>query len=237
MDCGPADSGARIHISIPLAPNDAQNLLDEVATKRLLEGAANLLLTHCQQFLIGRGISPQFNTVSVDINPAQLSGRFVSATLNVPTKTWEIKNFVALEAAAKKQQMEAAQQSVARNSQIGQERDSSLRAFVQANGITTFVPISTLSANPFPYVGKVVGVRTSFGNMMSASEARFDDLFVSGVSPTMFTQPGTQTVLAVRVTGLKPVKIPGGGEMSFPYGSLVAAHLCTQPRCAEFFVQ
>jgi hypothetical protein len=97
------------------------------------------------------------------------------------------------------------------------------------------VSAQTLRTNPFPYKDKVVGVYASFSQMQSEKEAMFGELFVVGVPPTEFTSSGQEVVLAVKVLGLKPVKLPMGMEMPLPYASYLGAFKCRQFRCADFF--
>lgn len=92
---------------------------------------------------------------------------------------------------------------------------------------------SALSANPFIFQGKVVGVLTSFDHMISASEAIFDGLYVSDVPSTMF-QGRVFGVLAGRVTGNKGTKTQFGGERLLPALSFVGFHPCALNECNGF---
>lgn len=93
-----------------------------------------------------------------------------------------------------------------------------------------------LKANPFPYKGKVVGMMETFQQMVGDGEAMFGgnlDVVASGVPNTMFTQSGAATILAVRVNGVKPVKV-FGMDMSAVDGTYKGAYLCKTQNCAEF---
>lgn len=91
-----------------------------------------------------------------------------------------------------------------------------------------------LRANPFPFKDKIVGLYTVFTQMISEKEAMFGgDLVATGVPSTLFTRTGVEVFLAVKVQGLRPIKILGS-EISVPYGSYVGSYLCKQAGCSDF---
>lgn len=115
------------------------------------------------------------------------------------------------------------------------ERRRNRQEFAAKHAITQFVGVGALVTNPFPFKDRVVGVHAAFSRMISEQEAMFGDLLVTGLPPTEFTASGEPTILAVRIGGLRPVRLPGGVEMPLPYGAYLGAFRCREPSCSEFF--
>jgi hypothetical protein len=63
----------------------------------------------------------------------------------------------------------------------------------------------------------------------------FDGLLVTAVPATEFTIAGAEVVLAVRVLGLKQMKLPMGIEAPLPQGTYLGAFKCKLSGCADFF--
>jgi uncharacterized membrane protein YgcG len=99
--------------------------------------------------------------------------------------------------------------------------------------IDVLVPGEDLSANPFPYQGKVVGVLTVFSAMRDANSAWFGNqrYLVLGVPSTRFPRP-VEVLLAARVIGTQKVTI-FGTEGTVPKLQFVDAYPCQQSDCGE----
>jgi hypothetical protein len=99
--------------------------------------------------------------------------------------------------------------------------------------VTSYIAASDLRTNPYPYKGKVVAVLVAFRQMIGDGVALFGELVVEDVPNTLFTQSGALVYLAVRVEGLKAVKL-GMGDVSLPHASFVGAYFCQTSSCADF---
>jgi hypothetical protein len=149
---------------------------------------------------------------------------------------WTISMNSIKDADLQQKAMARAQQQAALEQQRVRDAKAALRnKFLSDFNVQAFVSDRQLGVNPFPYKNKVVGVQTVFGQMLSESEALFNDssaMLVSGVPPTLFGGQA-RVFLAVRVLGTKTMKT-GGGEVILPYGEYVGIYACQQNRCSEF---
>jgi hypothetical protein len=119
-----------------------------------------------------------------------------------------------------------------RNSAILQSK-AKREKFVTDYSIVAFTSQQALKANPFPFKDKVVGLRADFVQMVGSGEALFGDLFVINVPNTAFTSPGLASILAVKIAGVRPIKILGT-EIPLPYGNYVGVYMCTTTDCRDF---
>src|SRR5262249_47541335 len=114
--------------------------------------------------------------------------------------------------------------------------------FVKTYGVTHFLTVAQLSANPFVYQGQVVAAYVKFDQMNSATEGLFFEsaglhsLVVSDIPSGKFTQSGAVSVLAGRVVGKKEIKLPLLGPTLVPQLSYVGSSLCQKPNCAEYAI-
>lgn len=95
--------------------------------------------------------------------------------------------------------------------------------------IETFVSLPELSANPYIYKGKTVGLYATFDHMVSESEAVFGTggagLFASGVPSTRF-RGQEYLLLSGQVTGTKTVKSAIGTDINVPAIQFVDSYIC-----------
>ena len=108
--------------------------------------------------------------------------------------------------------------------------------FVGQYAITTWPNQQALTANPFVFQGKTVGLYANFERMLTADSALFsaagNPLLVTGIPTATFTAPGV-ALIAVRVLGTEQVQLPLLGVATVPHLDFVGAHVCLQARCAE----
>lgn len=135
--------------------------------------------------------------------------------------------FEAAGVAQKKAEREQSE-SAARNQRLANRQNVVRRLRIDA-----LVSGSDLSANPFPYQGKVVGVFTTFSAMRDANSAWFggQEFLVLGVPSTRFPRP-VYVLLAGRVLGTQKVTILGT-EVTVPKLQFVDAYPCQQSGCSE----
>jgi len=136
--------------------------------------------------------------------------------------------------AALEQQRQAEQ---ARQAQIAARS----AAFVKANGVSRYVTVQQLAANPFVYQGQVVAIYGDFQQMNSATQGLFssqDKQFVVSSIPTgKFTQQNSMVMLAGRVLGNIEVKLPVRGPTLVPNLSFVGSAFCQQQGCSEYSIK
>jgi hypothetical protein len=106
--------------------------------------------------------------------------------------------------------------------------------FVAEFKVDAWADPQTLQANPFMYKDKIVGIRSSFEQMVSSREGRFGQILLANVPASEFTTPGQAVVLAMKITGRKTAMVQGA-EVSVPHGTFIGAYKCKQPNCGEFF--
>jgi hypothetical protein len=122
---------------------------------------------------------------------------------------------------------------------ILQQRASSKQMqgdFTAGAGITVWLSPADLKANPFPYQGKVVGVIDIFQQMIGSGEAVFGhdyDVVAMGIPNTLLTSPGTTAVLALKISGIRQLKIRGT-DTAAAEGTYIDSHICETSKCTEF---
>ncbi len=206
--CSKAGNGSEIGVNFHLNPRDAEEFLDRESVYSLLDKAKTDFLNYCHYERLPSDMWLQTRDL----------GGFI-AVLHTNGFYWEIvENKIAISeeqynAAAKKR------------------RDR----FIADNSVQELTDIDRLSTNPFPYKDKIVALKASFIRMLSASEASFDGLVVSGLSPTQFTEPGVPSVLAIKVDGLTTRKTARGGEETVPTGTYAGLYICVQENCSDFY--
>ena len=114
-------------------------------------------------------------------------------------------------------------------------------AFVKANGVSRYVTVQQLAANPFVYQGQVVAIYGVFQQMNSATQGLFssqDKQYVVSAIPTgKFTQQNSMVMLAGRVLGNIEVKLPVLGPTLVPNLSFVGSAFCQQQGCSEYSIK
>jgi hypothetical protein len=108
--------------------------------------------------------------------------------------------------------------------------------FTARADIAVWLPPADLKANPFPYKGKVVGVIDVFQQMIGSGEAVFGqdyDVVAVGVPNTLLTSPGTVAVIAIKITGIRQLKIRGT-DTAAAEGSYIDSYICKTSKCTEF---
>jgi hypothetical protein len=130
--------------------------------------------------------------------------------------------------------------TIASEQDVAQAKQVVRSQFISKFGAQQLVNEQMLTANPFVYQDKVVGVHTTFGRMIAANEALFYHdgmgmraLLASRVPPTLFTS-AVPVVLAIKVRGTKAIKTPGC-EAVLPYGDYVGVFRCSLSSCSEFY--
>ena len=113
-------------------------------------------------------------------------------------------------------------------------------AFVKATGVTRFVTVQQLAANPFVYQNQVVAIYGEFQQMNSATQGLFsanNQTFVVSAIPTArFTQQRSMVMLAGRVLGNIEIKLPVLGSTLVPHLSFVGSAFCQQQFCSEYAI-
>jgi len=112
-----------------------------------------------------------------------------------------------------------------------------LKEFVDKNGVKEWVSLEKLSANPFVYEGKTVGIIVDFFKMLSATQGVFVGGFVgaivvSDVPRGLFTSEAS-VVLAGRVLGNIETKLPLLGTTMVPHLKFVGVHICKYGDCRD----
>jgi hypothetical protein len=218
---------------------DWRAFTDAGETQGFLDELLALARAHCDAERARKAIRGQVHDVlHVTVgNPrgTVLDGRFSGGRWQFGNNAPQWVEQERREEAARKEREER----LAREAKIAADKAAARRRnreqFVSSHRVETLLNARTLKTNPFPFKGKVVGVYTAFSLMLSESEGLFGDLVVSGLPSTAFTVEGQEVVLAVRVIGLRPVKLPMGMEVPLPQGAYVGAFLCRAPRCGDFF--
>jgi len=216
-----------------------RDFVDGEKAQRFLDQVLSYARPHCQAERAERGIRGQVHDVlhvTMDsprgtVLDARYSGGRWSVSNNAPR--WA-EHEQKEEAARKEREARLAEEArVAAEAAAKRRRNREL--FVSSQGVVAFVSVHTLRTNPFPFRDKVVGVYASFSQMLSETDALFGDLLVTGLPATEFTVAGAEVVLAVKVLGLKQMKLPMGAEVPLPQGAYLGAFKCSQPRCSDFF--
>lgn len=208
-----------------------------------LEDVARPQIERC----VGRSQMTNNSTVMVVIFADNFYGgraALVGAQRSVVGGAWRfntnnIANALTAERQAeeqKKQQAEAAQkkaQELADAKMLSQKLQTD---FKSQTGLELWVNPQILKANPFPYKGKIVGMMESFQQMVGSGEAVFGgsfDVVATGVPNTLFTQPGSLAIIAIKVDGIKQIKILGT-DMTAVDGTYKGSYICKTQGCAEF---
>jgi hypothetical protein len=114
-------------------------------------------------------------------------------------------------------------------------------AFVKANGVSRYVTVQQLAANPFVYQGQVVAIYGVFQQMNSATQGLFSSgdkqFVVSAIPAGKFTQQNSMVILAGRVLGNVEVKLPVLGPTLVPNLSFVGSAFCQQQGCSEYSIK
>ena len=131
------------------------------------------------------------------------------------------------------QQQEAQRLALQRQEEAKERR---LNAFTTQFHVEAWLQNTQLTANPFIFQGKTVGVYAFFRRMLSQNEGVFtqwdprfdgaDVLVVSNISPTAFQSPGQQAALAVRVNGMRTID-----GRSYPDLTIIGIHYCGPNNC------
>jgi hypothetical protein len=112
----------------------------------------------------------------------------------------------------------------------------SFDAFARQYSVAAWPDQRALSANPFVYKDKVVGLYVDFESMITVDRGIFrlasGYMLVSNIPNAAFTIPG-RAILAARVFGTEQIKRPLVGDTLVPHLKFVGAHICTQQRCGE----
>lgn len=109
--------------------------------------------------------------------------------------------------------------------------------FVRKNNVKEWPSIDALSANPFVYEGKTVGIILTFSKMLTATKGIFEEeIVVSKIPKRTFTKR-TRVILAGRVLGNTAVKTALGGEVLLPYLKFVGVHFCKDWTCSDLIVK
>lgn len=221
------------------------SLLDEKIAQSLVIAGSEILLDKCK----GQAGWDLLNTVYVKLVPFDYKVRDmvyhsefspilvegVAETIGGKIKTRNIRNFV-LEAEQQKLKMarEREQQEKER-----EEVKKRLKEFVDKNGVKEWVSLKKLSANPFVYEGKTVGIVVRFFKMLSATQGVFGGedfglpaIVVSDVPRGLFTSEAS-VVLAGRVLGNIETQLPLLGKMMVPHLKFVGVHLCKDWGCRD----
>jgi len=109
--------------------------------------------------------------------------------------------------------------------------------FAEEYTVKEWPSINELSANPFVYEGKVIGIEAQFSTMRSATEGIFGAsggvFVVSNIPKGKFRQDGQVVVLAGRVLGKASVNLPRLGTMEVPHLEFVGVHVCSDDKCTD----
>jgi clan AA aspartic protease (TIGR02281 family) len=115
------------------------------------------------------------------------------------------------------------------------DQEAACAKFGSQYGVVAWPDTQALTANPFPYKGKVIGTRANFTRMLSENEALFGDLIITNVASTQFTDVDRPSVVIFKIDGLRVLKVGLGGEVSVPFGRFVGVYFCTDGDCKDFF--
>jgi hypothetical protein len=117
------------------------------------------------------------------------------------------------------------------------QASESLRSkFGSTYGVKAWTDDRALSRNPFVFKDDVVAVFTVFSKMLSANEALFvhnEPIVASGTPATLF-RDSEHVVLAIRVLGNRPLRLPLG-ETTAALGEYVGVYKCEQRGCEEVY--
>jgi hypothetical protein len=106
-------------------------------------------------------------------------------------------------------------------------------SFMNRFHVQVWTTADKLTANPFAFGSKVIGVKLTFSRMISATQALFTEgaatVAVAGVPSTQFTG-GEEVVLALRARGTTSV-----ASTPLPLATYIGAYQCTQSGCGDFF--
>jgi hypothetical protein len=115
------------------------------------------------------------------------------------------------------------------------ESDGMKTKFAERLNVSDFPKPEDLKRNPYVFKENVIGIKTTFKEMSADQEGVFSDAVVSNLPNTPIRE-GAPVVIALKVAGLKPVRV-SGMEVSLPYGTYVGLYACKQDSCADFFEQ
>ncbi len=230
-----------VHIEIIAPERDLQKLSDDQWAHGLLTHVKREAQQYCAKESAAGNLDGKVPAdYYVTVSPSIFSGYLLRGDFNASAQRWYIVNVAKEQSLRKKAEAEhqrreaAARQAAA---EAAARARAEVREFIRRHSIERSISLSALSANPFPFKGKVVGLRVAFDRMRSADEAIFATrehiLLVRGVPSTRFTTAGAEFFLAVEVEGLQNVKTYRGGETPAPYAKLVAVHECRLRSCAE----
>jgi hypothetical protein len=201
--------------TIKIKPTDLGVLLDNSKVRTLLEEVRAINVQKCWNGQISEFIRALLLIYD-------LTGRPIFAA-DMSASGWNIKgNAIQNDAAAQR---------------VAEKARSALERMKTEFGVQQFVKIDDLRANPFLFRDKIISTLARFSMMTGESEAIFRTdnyletpmLYASKVPSTLF-QRNQQVVLALRVIGINK-------ETSLPHVEFIGVHFCTQPECADYFIQ
>jgi hypothetical protein len=247
LQCSDNSSGSGNSVLFTSTLTDINLVKTPELTQQYLSATARAALEQCRSSGQASRVDRFYARVNLadPAYPNDRGSQVISARVETSGGAWMITDYTAVGIIARQQQRERSQreqteaaEKQARELQAAKIVSQKLQSdFKTQNGVEAWVNPQTLKANPFPYKGKIVGMRLDFQQMTGDGEAIFGsnfDVLASGVPNTAFTRPGTQVMLALRVDGIKQVRLLGT-DMAVPFGSYKGAYFCTMQNCSEFF--
>ena len=178
--------------------------------------------------------------IYVTINQRGMPQSLIIARWQRPTGQWQVQSSIATltqreeqQAAAEQARKDREQKEAQRRQEIVETKTALRKQFMSQFKPEVWVNESSLTANVFMYKDKVVGLLATFDQMVAPSEARFGQVFVTDVPTSEFSNTGQETVLAIKIVGLKHAKILGT-DLELPQGRYVGAYKCRERGCKDF---
>jgi hypothetical protein len=211
-----------------------------VAVFLKLGDPATFTPTNLPMIFVASGSGTTYDTPSDEVVGAWLS-----------EKPGLIRSYMNAPKALKQSQAYDAQEAKRRDAMLDQQRQAEQKkqseiaarsaAFVKANGVTHFVTVQQLTANPFVYQGQVVAIYGVFEQMKSATEGIFSvqdkSFVVSAIPAAKFTQERSMVMLAGRVLGNIEIKLPVLGPTLVPHLSFVGSAFCQEQGCSDYDIK
>jgi hypothetical protein len=207
---------------------DGVSLLDQDLVRSLLMTGTQLGIDKCGGFteskLFLAPTSWKAGNNYSHIQPIRVEGIFYGSQSQKPL---EIKNYVV------QAELERIAKSAEEKKRI--EAGSRFDQFVRKYGVAKSPTMQELTTNPFVYEGVIVAMKSTFEEMMSATQGVFGSagrsFVVSGIPRGAFTEKAA-VLLAGRVLGKTELKT-GLGSLIVPHLAFVGVFRCTDWACSD----
>jgi hypothetical protein len=147
--------------------------------------------------------------------------------------TWNNKFLIAEQERLKKEEARMREQ------EERQKARTRFNEFVQKYGVQDWPRGKALSANPFLYEGKSIGIRCTFIQMQTATQGLFMigggllDIFIASNIPKGIFKMKSEVILAGRVLGTVETKLPVAGSVMVPHMKFLGVHFCQESACRD----